>query len=104
MRAGAEDGAGVEVVLSVAQPPSAGCATIPTILRAANLPELATDTPDAFLRAAVELATDLERLRELRLSMRKRLLGSSLLDHEGFARNLEAAYRQMWRAWCATRR
>ena len=72
-----------------------------SILRAANLPELATDTPEAFVRAAVELATDLKRLRELRLSMRKRLLASPLMDHESFARNLESAYRRMWRTWCA---
>ena len=72
-----------------------------SILAAANLPELATDAPDAFVRAAVELATNFDRLRELRLSMRQRLLASPLMDHEGFARDLESAYRQMWRAWCA---
>ena len=71
-----------------------------SILRAANLPELATDTPDAFVRAAVELATDLDRLSKLRQSMRQRLLASPLMDHDGFARNLEAAYRRMWREWC----
>ena len=65
------------------------------------MPELATDTPEAFVRAPVELATDFDRLRELRLSMRKRLRASPLMDHAGFTRNLEAAYRQMWRAWCA---
>ena len=71
-----------------------------SILRAANVSELATGTPEAFIRKAVELATDLDRLRELRLSMRKRLLASPLMDHVGFARNFEIAYRQMWRAWC----
>ena len=64
------------------------------------MPELAADTPEDFVRAAVELATDLERLRELRLSMRERLLASPLMDHRGFARYLESAYRRMWRAWC----
>ena len=72
-----------------------------SILRAANLPGLATDTPEAFVRAAVELATDLDHLHELRVSMRKRLLASPLMDHVGFARNLESAYRHMWRTWCA---
>ena len=71
-----------------------------SILRAANLPELATDTPEAFVRAAVDLAGDRDRLRALRLSMRERLLASPLMDHRGFARNLETAYRQMWRSWC----
>jgi len=71
-----------------------------SILRAANLPELAAGTPEAFVRAAAELAADLDRLRELRLCMRERLLASPLMDHRGFARHLEAAYRQMWRTWC----
>ena len=71
-----------------------------SILRAANLPELATDTPEAFVRAAVDLAGDRDRLRALRLSMRERLRASPLMDHRGFARNLESAYRQMWRSWC----
>jgi len=71
-----------------------------SILSAANLPELAADTPDAFVRAAAELARDPNRLRELRLTMRQRLLASPLMDHRGFARNLESAYRQMWQTWC----
>jgi len=75
-----------------------------SILRAANLAELAVDVPEAFIRAAVELATDLGRVRELRLSMRQRLLAAPLLDHVGFARDLESAYRRMWRAWCGGRR
>jgi len=71
-----------------------------SILRAANLPELATDTPEAFVHAVVQLGADLDRLRELRLCMRQRLLASPLMDHRGFARDLEAAYRRMWRTWC----
>jgi predicted O-linked N-acetylglucosamine transferase (SPINDLY family) len=27
---------------------------------------------------------------------------SPLMDAPRFARNIEAAYRQMWRNWCAT--
>jgi predicted O-linked N-acetylglucosamine transferase (SPINDLY family) len=69
-----------------------------SILHAADLPELATDTPQQFAKAASELATDLPRMRELRLAMRHRLLSSPLMDHRRFARALEAAYRRMWRA------
>jgi len=73
-----------------------------SILHAANLPELATDSPEHFVRSAKELANDRPRLRELRLTMRDRLLASPLLDHRRFARDLESAYRRMWRAWCGT--
>ena len=71
-----------------------------SILHAANLPELAADSPEQFIGVATELANDLRRLRELRLTMRARLLASALMDHRRFARDLEFAYGQMWRAWC----
>jgi protein O-GlcNAc transferase len=71
-----------------------------SILHAANLLELASNTPEQFVNAAAELASDMPRLRELRLSMRDRLLASPVMDHRRFARDLEAAFRQMWRAWC----
>ena len=71
-----------------------------SILHAAHLPELATDTPEAFVRAAVGLASDPDRLRELRLGIRDRLLASALMDHQSFTRNLDASYRRMWRDWC----
>jgi protein O-GlcNAc transferase len=70
-----------------------------TILHAANLSELARDTPERFVRAAAELAGDVDCLRLLRTGMRDRLLATPLLDHPPFARTLEAAYRRMWREW-----
>jgi protein O-GlcNAc transferase len=71
-----------------------------SILHAAGLGELATESPEAFVAVASELARDVDRLAELRRSMRERLLASPLMDHRGFARKLESAYRDMWRAWC----
>jgi predicted O-linked N-acetylglucosamine transferase (SPINDLY family) len=32
--------------------------------------------------------------------MRQRLEASPLRDEAGFARDVEAAYRAMWRQWC----
>jgi predicted O-linked N-acetylglucosamine transferase (SPINDLY family) len=61
---------------------------------------LATDDEEQFLKVAAELAKDLPGLRELRLTMRDRLLASPLMDHRRFAKDLEQAYRAMWRAWC----
>ncbi|MGH9482810.1 MAG: hypothetical protein ACRD1L_12050 [Terriglobales bacterium] len=72
-----------------------------SILHAANLPELATETFDGFVEAASALARDVAKLSSLRTSMRRRLLASPLMDHRSFARNLEAAYRTMWRKWCS---
>src|SRR5438270_7113454 len=75
-----------------------------SILHAAGLGELATDSPDEFVRVASELARDVDRQREMRRTMRDRLPASPLMDHRGFARKLETAYRDMWRGWCSGRR
>ncbi len=66
-----------------------------------GLIELAADSDDAFVRIAVQLASDLPALATLRASLRERMQRSPLMDGARFARNVEAAYRQMWREWCA---
>jgi predicted O-linked N-acetylglucosamine transferase (SPINDLY family) len=71
-----------------------------SILHAAGLGEHATESPEAFVAAATALARDANRLTELRRSMRRRLVASPLMDHRGFARNLGAEYRKLWRTWC----
>ena len=70
-----------------------------SILHAANLPELACDMPEQFVRAAGGLASDLKQLGDLRANMRERVGVSPLMNHRDFAVRLERAYRQMWRAW-----
>jgi predicted O-linked N-acetylglucosamine transferase (SPINDLY family) len=68
-----------------------------------DLRELAAPSPAEFLRIAVALARDLPRLAQLRASLRGRMEASPLMDAPRFARNLEAAYRRMWRRWCLGR-
>jgi len=70
-----------------------------SILSNIGLPELAAKTPDEYVQIAVNLANDLPRLKELRSTMRQRMEASPLLDAPRFARNVEAAYRQMWQKW-----
>jgi predicted O-linked N-acetylglucosamine transferase (SPINDLY family) len=65
-----------------------------------GLEELAARTPEDFVRIAVQLAGDLPRLNTLREGLRKRMRQSPLMDASGFARDIEAAYREMWRRWC----
>ncbi len=66
-----------------------------------GLTELIANTPQEYVRLAAELAGDLPRLAELRRTLRPRMQSSPLMDAAGFARDIEAAYRQMWRTWCA---
>jgi predicted O-linked N-acetylglucosamine transferase (SPINDLY family) len=70
-----------------------------SILHAAGLGELSTSTPQAFVRVAAELCHDRSRLRELRLTMRQRLLESPLMDHLGSTRALEREYLRIWSEW-----
>ena len=71
-----------------------------TILKNLGLPEYVTDCEEAYITQAIALASDIPSLAELRGGLRDRLLNSVLCDGQGFARDLEAAYRQMWEAWC----
>jgi predicted O-linked N-acetylglucosamine transferase (SPINDLY family) len=67
-----------------------------------GLPELAADSPERYVAIAAELAGDRDRLAALRAGLRARMAASSLCDGPCFTRGLEAAYRAMWRTWCAT--
>jgi predicted O-linked N-acetylglucosamine transferase (SPINDLY family) len=58
--------------------------------------ELVAATPEEYVQKSVALARDPEQLRALRAGLRERMRASPLLDAAGFARALEAAYRQMW--------
>jgi predicted O-linked N-acetylglucosamine transferase (SPINDLY family) len=73
------------------------------ILNTLGLAELATHTPEDFISVAARLARDFPRLRELRSTLRQRMGNTPLMDGPRFARNIEAAYREMWRRWCHSR-
>jgi predicted O-linked N-acetylglucosamine transferase (SPINDLY family) len=72
-----------------------------TVLNMAGLDDFVTETPDAFVDAARRLAADLPALAHLRQTLRGRLSRSRLLNADAFTRSMEAAYRVMWRDWCA---
>ncbi len=70
------------------------------ILSSIELGELVAGSEDEFVRIAGELARDRARMGELRSSLRERMKGSVLMDAKGFARKMEAVYRDVWRRWC----
>jgi len=73
-----------------------------SILSNAGLPELIARTPEQYIQIAIDLANDLPHLAQLRSGLRQQIERSPLMDVPKFARNIEAAYRQMWHAWCQT--
>ncbi len=60
---------------------------------------VARDEPD-YVALAVAKATDLPALAALRAGLRPRMKASPLCDAPRFGRNLGAALRHAWRAWC----
>ena len=71
-----------------------------SILSNVGLPELVAKTPEQYVHVALESATDRARLEHLRTSLRSMMRASPLMNAPQFARDVEAAYRMMWRAWC----
>ena len=72
-----------------------------SILGSMGLDELVARSDDEYVRIAVALARDGERLAALRAGLRERMRASPLTDGRGYARALETAYRGMWRTWCS---
>lgn len=71
-----------------------------TILGAVGLSEWLVDTPDEYVQRAVAWAARSDDLAVLRSTLRDRLQQSPVCDAAGFARAVEAAYRQCWQHWC----
>ncbi len=65
-----------------------------------GLSQFVTHTPDAYLQCVINAAQDLQTLNAIRQSLRTRMSAIDCSPHT-ITRDLEAAYRQMWRAWCA---
>jgi predicted O-linked N-acetylglucosamine transferase (SPINDLY family) len=71
-----------------------------SILSNIGLPELVAQDRQAYLQIAAELAGDPSRLAHLRMTMRDRMRASPLMDARRFTRDVETAFREMWRDWC----
>ena len=71
-----------------------------SLLRTVGHDEWVTTSKEAYIATAVGLATDRDALRVIRTELRNEMTSSALCDARGFARNMEAAFRDMWRHWC----
>ena len=66
-----------------------------SLLHAVGLPELITQTPDAYEAMAVALATDPERLKALKTKLAANRATAPLFDTPRFAREIEAVYAKL---------
>jgi predicted O-linked N-acetylglucosamine transferase (SPINDLY family) len=73
-----------------------------SILAVLGLSAWIATSPEDYVARAVDLASDPARIARSREGLRERMRASPLMDEAGFARDMEALYRQMWRTWCMT--
>jgi protein O-GlcNAc transferase len=73
-----------------------------SILIGVGHPEWIAHSEDEYVKIAVALAADLPALATLRAGLREQMCASALMDEAGFARKVEAAYREMFARWAAT--
>jgi predicted O-linked N-acetylglucosamine transferase (SPINDLY family) len=68
----------------------------------AGMPELVADDRAAYVDLARNLASDPNRLADMRRTMRHQVQTSPLCRGADYARTIEDAFRDMWRTWCET--
>lgn len=73
-----------------------------SLLNNAGLTDWVAETSERYVAIASDKARDLAGLAALRAGLRARLAVSPLCNGKTFASKIEAAYRDMWRVWCAS--
>ncbi len=71
-----------------------------SILSAAGLSEFVAATPQQFIDISIRFANEIERLAQIRMSLRAKVAASPLADEAKFTRSLETLYREVWAKWC----
>jgi predicted O-linked N-acetylglucosamine transferase (SPINDLY family) len=71
-----------------------------SLLHGLGLGEFAAHDAEGYVRLAVKWAGERSRLAGIRSGLRERMRASPLTDQDGFTRNLEGAFRRVWRRWC----
>jgi predicted O-linked N-acetylglucosamine transferase (SPINDLY family) len=74
-----------------------------SILKSMGLDDMVVDSPEQYVKGAVFLAGIVGKIPDIRKNVRKAFLASPFTDEAGFTRDLEAAFRDMWRIWCRKR-
>jgi len=74
-----------------------------SLLSRVGLGDFAAHTPAEYVGKALAFSGELENLAKIRNFLRAMMFNSPLCDKKTFTRNLEAAYRKMWRTWCESK-
>lgn len=65
--------------------------------------ELIAQSSEEYVGKAVQLAGQVDRLKTYRSELRSMMQRSPLMNAADFVRDLETAYRRVWRMWCEGR-
>ena len=71
------------------------------ILSRVGLEVFVASSGSEYVAKAVAFARQIESLERIRLALRERMLQSPLCAPRRMGQEMEAAFRQMWRRWCA---
>jgi predicted O-linked N-acetylglucosamine transferase (SPINDLY family) len=73
-----------------------------SILTALGLVDWVAQSPEHYVAIAVQKASDIPALAELRAQLRNRLTSSVIGDTVAYAKVVEQEYLALWQAWCLT--
>lgn len=65
-----------------------------------GLPQLVANSLESFAQIAIDLATDLDRLEQIRSGLRERMRRSPIMDEARYTDFLDRELRRIWRDWC----
>ncbi|KAM0939792.1 putative protein O-GlcNAc transferase [Dioscorea sansibarensis] len=71
-----------------------------SLLTKVGLDRLVAHTEDDYVRLAIQLASDIRALSELRMTLRELMLRSPVCNGAKFVHGLEATYRKLWHRYC----
>jgi predicted O-linked N-acetylglucosamine transferase (SPINDLY family) len=74
-----------------------------TLLSNVGLEHLVARSEEQYVELAAGLIRDADGLAALRRELRRSVESSPVMNAPQFARDLEAAFRTVWRAWCQSR-
>ncbi len=72
-----------------------------SILHQLGLTDLIADDRASYISLARSLAGDIEKRSRLRKVLREQMRNSDLMNQSLFAKEMEDAYRSVWKKWCA---
>ncbi|XP_044507572.1 probable UDP-N-acetylglucosamine--peptide N-acetylglucosaminyltransferase SPINDLY isoform X2 [Mangifera indica] len=71
-----------------------------SLLSKVGLPHLIAKNEDEYVRLALQLASDITALSNLRMSLRELMSRSPVCDGQNYMRGLESTFRNMWHRYC----